>query len=721
MKINKSKTALAFQDGVLRKPNVIEVSSGTKIVNGVDTREKCLMVTVEKKVPLDSLSSDDIIPEILSDNKTKTDIIVGPRIYPHGVCPTHAAHSTLGASPCSAHNLRHVEIMGGIQCGNHIGYQGVGTLGAIVRDPTDNTLVCLTNAHVSGVAFDPTAGFNWAPGSMGGDTLEANDPIKPYTGPNPPDYTNPTGANWTAAPPLSGSDQTTQINMFAPGGHFISSHSGNYIGPVKRTVPLRFNNNSSFIPNYVDASIFTIDPSNVSGSYPNQSITSPVPMDSQPLGVAANTLPLFDFNDIEDLNSSNICVKIGRTTGRTPLPGDPEYITGQEATITDVDIGITISYGTEAYGLSAIAAHGFNSWTASFIHLIKIKFNCPEGGGDSAYSNSGDSGSVVYIYHNCQWKVLGLHFAGSSSDSLSACEFSGYCCRMDYVFKELHIGENWTNDSYDIHDGGTISQDVQDSVVTVLPDVSASTGMWDGSIILSKDQWNYVTGSPNHDYMSITYGPRGETLYNTGANWYMNTAATHDEYQFPSNSLIYELSGDSYDDITFNDSVMAWPGTVPASGTPEAVVFDHSFYRYTFTTGGPLSAPGTSWKFHFDLIDTGNPNVGHNGWVYSVGVLGGNRPQAMTAAPELFWERNNPIGNVMLSHTAAVDVNSPHAIRWAFYDINDVFIVGHNAGIGPANITYPTSQFSNPAIAYGRYSCQSHGNKMGNIIRLSRC
>lgn len=714
MEINKTKNALAVENGLMNKPNVIAISEGTKVVNGIDTGEKCVVIEVEKKVPLSELSSSELIPKFLSDNETKTDIIESFPIFATGVCPDHSGSNT---ASCSGHGGKtDGTLLGGVQIGPHFG-GWVGTFGAIARDNIDNKLVCLTNAHVTALAYDPSAGYNWS-----------TSPAGTYTGPNPPDYNQPLPAsNWNCCPPVSGSDPTTAVYMNQPGGTWFPGAGGNSIGPVKRTVPIRFRTTQSFIPNYVDASIITITPSNSASL-----VLCPMLQDSAPLGTCANILPLFDFNDIDDINDTNICIKVGRTSGRTPRPGDLEYIVGQKATITNNDKSITVGYAscTAEVAAGTAANSGINPWSATFLHTLEIQLSCVPGGTQNSFSNSGDSGSLVYIYHNCQWKILGLLFAGGGGTD--PCEKKSYVCRIDYVMKELDIGEGWTNDSsYHLKDGGTISQSISANYTTILPDVSASGtlsagALWDGSIVLHRDQF----GGDVDKWLTITYQRQ-----NNVSGWSSDSiGGTPLIYQL-NKTTGYSVDGkeEVYDDITFSENISANNLLAGGSGgitdnviswTAHSNIGESSLAPYT------TAGPGLVNHLDIGLLDTGDSSIGHNGVVYYVNprssggsnTIGSNYKNVMN--PELFFLRNT---SYYLHLCAGLEWNGSHPFEIHGYQEDGTYIPlakeVFNTGGGIFQLVegvLPTSSWNN--ISYMRYTCGVHGDSMGNIIRVkSRC
>lgn len=52
----------SVQDELLQKPTVVGVALGHKVTGGVDTGDRAIVVLVERKVPLDELSPQDVVP-----------------------------------------------------------------------------------------------------------------------------------------------------------------------------------------------------------------------------------------------------------------------------------------------------------------------------------------------------------------------------------------------------------------------------------------------------------------------------------------------------------------------------------------------------------------------------------------------------------------------------------------------------------------------------------
>lgn len=113
-----------------------------KIVNGITTDQDCLVVLVSQKLSPDRLNDNEIIPKQISD--IPTDIIEAPI----------AEFMSLPCTVSPRNKIRPLKagisamILGGSAC----------TLGAIVKDTTDNNIVGLTNNHCAGDLYDPAYG-----------------------------------------------------------------------------------------------------------------------------------------------------------------------------------------------------------------------------------------------------------------------------------------------------------------------------------------------------------------------------------------------------------------------------------------------------------------------------------------------------------------------------------------------------------------------------------
>lgn len=146
----------AHTENLLTKPNVHVYFPGEKVCNGHPTGESCIVVGVSQKTSEEHLSSEDIIPSVLSSG-VKTDVIEIPPIYAGGWCSK--TYNPVGPPvACGDHvynpetNLPYFNFPGGISIGNAT-INDASTLGVMVRDRTTRELVGLATNH--GVGLKP--------------------------------------------------------------------------------------------------------------------------------------------------------------------------------------------------------------------------------------------------------------------------------------------------------------------------------------------------------------------------------------------------------------------------------------------------------------------------------------------------------------------------------------------------------------------------------------
>jgi hypothetical protein len=128
------------------KPNVVVAYAGSKIVNGVDTGIPCVVIGVAKKDP--NISSKDMIPSVLPDG-VLTDVVIHDEIRAIGTCVGDDSK----VDACSPHGDAYRPLIGGISAIEESGT--ACTLGLVVKDNTDESLVALTNNHCAGLQYDP--------------------------------------------------------------------------------------------------------------------------------------------------------------------------------------------------------------------------------------------------------------------------------------------------------------------------------------------------------------------------------------------------------------------------------------------------------------------------------------------------------------------------------------------------------------------------------------
>jgi hypothetical protein len=59
-----------YESQLLKYPNVIGVSTGHKIVNGINTEELCISILVRKKISEEELDSKYVLPKYIESIKT---------------------------------------------------------------------------------------------------------------------------------------------------------------------------------------------------------------------------------------------------------------------------------------------------------------------------------------------------------------------------------------------------------------------------------------------------------------------------------------------------------------------------------------------------------------------------------------------------------------------------------------------------------------------------
>jgi hypothetical protein len=126
--------------------NIIGVGYGYKSKKGEMTDEKCIIFSVQKKLPLSEIDKDEIIPstiQISSDQLIKTDVV--QREYKFLSCSSFLNWQS--SPPPNRNKIR--PLRGGISITNNTALEDfTGTLGFIARDNQDGCLVGVSNNHV---------------------------------------------------------------------------------------------------------------------------------------------------------------------------------------------------------------------------------------------------------------------------------------------------------------------------------------------------------------------------------------------------------------------------------------------------------------------------------------------------------------------------------------------------------------------------------------------
>ncbi len=161
------------EQAILGKKNVVGVGIGKKVVRGKRTDQDCITVMVSRKIPIQALSSEDVVPREIED--VVTDVVqVG----------------TIRAFAERTDRWRPAP--GGVSIGHY--KISAGTLGAVVRDKTTGHKMILSNNHVLANGNDAAQGDEilqpgpFDGGSVGEDVIARLDRFIPIMfGTAPPD------------------------------------------------------------------------------------------------------------------------------------------------------------------------------------------------------------------------------------------------------------------------------------------------------------------------------------------------------------------------------------------------------------------------------------------------------------------------------------------------------------------------------------------------------
>jgi hypothetical protein len=155
------------QKDLLKKKNVVAVIPGHKLVGGIDTGRDAIVVYVTKKVPLDELSAEDIVPKTVEGFESDVQI--------SGPIRALALDRTSKWRPAP----------GGVSIGHPL--ITAGTLGMIVKK--NGARYILSNNHVLANSNNASMGDQtWQPGSYDGgaalDTIGhlSNFPLISFVG-----------------------------------------------------------------------------------------------------------------------------------------------------------------------------------------------------------------------------------------------------------------------------------------------------------------------------------------------------------------------------------------------------------------------------------------------------------------------------------------------------------------------------------------------------------
>lgn len=376
--------------------NIHAIGYGEKITNGMPTSNLGLIFHVFKKKPISELQRDEIIPaNVEIDNKNYiTDIIeeselpvlIGCNDWSPGQkivdgCPVGSScykNGILASAEQNSHRSISRPILGGISITEYSKSSGsLGTMGLLVRDNEDNSIVALTNAHV--VTRCPT------------------DPLE-----QPKFYTE----NHRDCPVVQPAHYETWDGT---PGSLPSPPLSQKIGQVKRSSFFNsgqlYFSGGSFV--FIDAALVHIDSGVIDSSSANIKGFE-----------AFGPMSFASTAEIDGLFSNNNSLYIsGRTTGAKG---------GINCRISVKEEMFVMSIFQNACALTA----GFSYTSMHFYNILRITYDS----GNYGVVVPGDSGSVVVADFSGTKKVVGLIFAAGGVDYIN-----GFFCRIDRVATEMNI------------------------------------------------------------------------------------------------------------------------------------------------------------------------------------------------------------------------------------------------------------------------------------------
>jgi hypothetical protein len=359
----------------------IHVMFAFKMKNGKLTNEQCLTFIVKDKLPLDQLSSENILPsELLIDNQYYPTDVVEIKNATTLSCPSPCA-DWLTTPPGNRNTVR--PLVGGLSIGSKNNIVSStecikGTLGFIAVDTASQALVGVTASHV--VVKSPI--------------ITVNQDLSKLAQNETNNYVYQNGETCVANPAL----QIGQVIRYVP----------LYVPPVN---PSSDPNIANFVPyNFSEGALVSLKQSDISNteSFKQYGLDYNLP------------LPFATTNEINDLRN-NVLPKIyssGRTTGAKGNGSCyPNYI------------------GIYPEGL---LVNGYNIQGEDtgiiFANLLMIG---PSWGDCLAFA-PGDSGAAVIAEINGVRKIIGLMFAQATYGGGPI----GIACRIDWLATQLGI-EAW--------------------------------------------------------------------------------------------------------------------------------------------------------------------------------------------------------------------------------------------------------------------------------------
>lgn len=336
--------------------NITGIGWGPKIKDGVETGEYSVIFYVDKKLPLETLSTAALLPNKFQYNSVDVPTDV-QEVTLHGFGVTDCNTISDTVEPVKTNRVRSRHLRSGCEAiaGDYAWGSYVGTLGTFVIDKSDGQVVALSNNHV-----------------FADSQLHAGL------------YTNyPTN--------------TKELSAYQPSGYYKTTKTNDYIGKCKRPVVI---GNTSANPNNVitscDAAIVELRSTTLLGvSSSNSSLT--------PLGfIGATPFSFATDEEIDSLlnpSSINFSAPIFRS-GRTCGPiGSP---------------GATTTCSLSVYSFGPVNVGTYNGYVSTFTNCFNFRGTSIAGrGGDSG-------STVLALFDrgtaNEKWKIIGLLFAGPTNN-----------------------------------------------------------------------------------------------------------------------------------------------------------------------------------------------------------------------------------------------------------------------------------------------------------------
>jgi hypothetical protein len=319
--------------------NIIGVSYTHNIVGGMIKDKMVLSFIVKKKLPLNELKPEQVIPSEITYYGTtfKTDVVQGDIVLLED-CTEFAIRKN---NTVSTNRSKVRPLKGGLSTTNYTSLSStVGTMGFIAVDNTDNALVGVSNNHVY---ID--------------DAFIATERT------NPSVITNISG---------DGNVQPHPTDSY----YYNGDSSVNYIGKVKRYVPLK-----STISNKVDGALTTLNSNVISNteSYKYEGLTG-----------ITTALPFATTAEINELILYNRLYSAGRTTG---AKGETDI----KLLLTSKNASINISYHKQGGNQTIVMTDCLTFIASGASTPSGYACSYPIAGGDSGSALIGDVGGIKKI------------------------------------------------------------------------------------------------------------------------------------------------------------------------------------------------------------------------------------------------------------------------------------------------------------------------------------